>query len=65
MSESEDPEVPSIEELLSANLMQQMRTYDVLVHILAHFDEESADKVVSLHEGFGLFGPMPFPVVEE
>jgi hypothetical protein len=65
MSEAEEPEVPSMEELLSANLMQQMRIYDVLIHLLAHFSEESADKVMTLHEGFGLYGPMPFPVVEE
>lgn len=64
MSE-ESAEVPSLEELLSALLIQQMRNYDLLIHILAHFDEEGAGKIYDLHKGFGLYGPMPFPVVEE
>lgn len=65
MSELEDPDAPSVEELLSANLVQQLRIYDVLIHILAHFNEEAADKIMTLHENAGLYGPMPFPVVEE
>lgn len=64
MSELEE-ERPSIEELLSAVLIQQMRSYDVMIHLLAHFDEESAKELYDLHEGFGLYGPMPFPIVEE
>ncbi len=65
MSELEDQDKPSVEELLSAMLIQQIRNYDVLIHILDHLNQESASKVYDLHEEFGLFGPMPFPVVEE
>lgn len=65
MSDIEDQDKPSVEELLSALLIQTMRNYDLLIHLLAHFDEEGAGKIYDLHKGFGLYGPMPFPVVEE
>jgi len=60
-----EPELPSIEELLSALLIQEMRNYDILIHLLALKDEEGAGILYDLHKGFGLYGPMPFPVVEE
>lgn len=60
-----EPEPPSIEELLSALLIQEMRNYDILIHLLALKDEEGAGILYDLHKGFGLYGPMPFPVVEE
>lgn len=63
MSEQE-VEKPSLEELLSALLIQTMRNYDVLLHLLAHYDEEGAGKIYDLHKQFGLYGPMPFPVEE-
>lgn len=65
MAELEDAEKPSIEELLSALLIQSMRNYDLLIHLLALKDKEGADKLYDLHEKFGLYGPMPFPVFEE
>ncbi len=64
MPEPEE-EKPSIEELLSALLIQSMRNYDVLIHILAHYDEPAAGKIYDLHKEFGLYGPMPFPIFEE
>lgn len=64
MSELEE-EKPSVEELLSVSLIQQIRNYDLLMHILAHFDEETASSLYDLHESGGLYGPMPFSVVEE
>lgn len=64
MSELEDPDVPSVEELLSALLIQEIRNYDVMIHLLAHFDEEGAKKILDLHEGLNLYGPLPFPVEE-
>lgn len=64
MAELEE-EKPSVEELLSALLIQTMRNYDVLIHLFAHFDQESAGKLCDMHENFGLYGPMPFPIVEE
>lgn len=64
MSELEE-EKPSLEELLSALLIQTMRSYDILIHILAQHDEEGAGKLYDLHKQFGLYGPMPFPIVEE
>jgi len=60
-----EEEKPSVEELLSALLIQSMRNYDVLIHILAHFDEEGAGQIYDLHKKLELYGPMPFPIVEE
>lgn len=59
-----EPEPPSIEELLSALLIQEMRNYDILIHLLALKDEDGAGILYDLHKGFGLYGPMPFPVEE-
>lgn len=65
MSELEETDKPSIEELLSALLIQSIRNYDVLIHLLALKDKEGADGIYDLHKEFKLYGPMPFAIFEE
>jgi len=55
---------PDPEELLTLLLIQQMRNYDVLMHLLLHFDEEAAKQLLELHENLGQWGPLPF-ILEE
>ena len=57
-------ENPSSEEILMTLLHQTMRNYDVMVHILKHFDEEAAKLIVSQHEKMTIWGPPPFFVEE-
>ena len=51
---------PSVEELLSILIMQQMRNYDALMHLLLHFDEEVAVKLLEVHKSLETVGPPPF-----
>ena len=55
---------PDPEELLTLLLIQQMRNYDILMHILLHFDEEGARTLLEIHENLEQWGPLPF-VFEE
>lgn len=61
MSELEE-DTPSVEELLSLILIQQMRNYDVMIHLLKHFDEESAVTLHEMHSNLETWGPFPFSV---
>lgn len=63
MSETED-EKPSIEEILMLLLHQTMRNYDILVHLLKHFEPEEASLLVESHEKMELWGPPPFLLEE-
>lgn len=55
---------PDPEELLTLLLIQQMRNYDVLIHLLLHFDEEAAKQLLTMHEKLEQWGPLPF-ILEE
>lgn len=55
---------PSIEELLSLLIIQEIRNYDVLMHILNHHDRELSIQLRDLHERGELWGSMPFSFEE-
>jgi hypothetical protein len=57
-------ERPDPEEILTLLLIQSMRNYDILMHLLKHFDTESARGLVEAHEKMELWGPPPFTVEE-
>ncbi len=59
MSELEEQK-PDQEELLTLLLIQQMRNYDVLMHLLLHFNEETAKQLLTMHENLEQWGPLPF-----
>ena len=63
MSEVKEPK-PDPEELLTLLLIQEMRNYDVMIHLLMHFDEEVASQLVEKHEKLEQWGPLPF-ILEE
>jgi hypothetical protein len=63
VSEVKEPK-PDPEELLTLLLIQQMRNYDVLMHLLLHFDEEGARQLLAMHENLEQWGPLPF-ILEE
>lgn len=63
MAELEE-EKPSVEEILMLLLHQSMRNYDLLAHILQHFDKEAAMKIIDQHEKMQTWGPPPFLVEE-
>lgn len=63
MSEVKEPK-PDPEELLTLLLIQEMRNYDVMIHLLMHFDEEVAKQLVEKHEKLEQWGPLPF-ILEE
>lgn len=63
MSELEEDK-PSIEELLSALLVQSIRNYDIMMHLLVHFDESTASRLDKIHRHNGIWGSLPFTVDE-
>lgn len=60
MSELIDSDKPDVEEILMTLLHQTIRNYDVMIHLLKHFDEEAAGMLVSKHENMEVWGPPPF-----
>lgn len=70
MSELHDPAKPNTDELLTLLLVQTMRMYDVLMHmldIMSEKDEERAaitQELLELHEKLGHWGPLPFVEVD-
>lgn len=60
MAEVEDPEKPDTEEILMLLLHQSMRNYDLLAHLLKHFDPKSADMIIEWHEDMKTWGPPPY-----
>jgi hypothetical protein len=62
---NESIEKPDPEELLTLLLIQSMRNYDVLIHLLKHFDEETAKQLVEMHENLEQWGPLPFKLENE
>lgn len=42
------------------SLIVQLRTYDVLMALYRHFDQDKADKLVALHEEGKILGPLPY-----
>lgn len=63
MAELEAPH-PDPEELMTLLLIQMMRNYDVLMHLLKHFDQESAQELLEKHEKLEQWGPLPFLLEE-
>lgn len=63
MSEVKQPK-PDPEELLTLLLIQSMRNYDIMIHLLKHFDKETAAQLVARHERLEQWGPLPF-ILEE
>lgn len=61
----EEPEKPSVEQMLSIIIVQNQRIYDVLLAILGEQNEETSRRVVQVHEQMDNFGPAPFIVEEE
>lgn len=58
MAELTDPDKPTRDqEIALAQLTMQMRTYDVLVALLNHFDSDEADKVYDAHAAGKVFTP--------
>lgn len=57
---ADEIEKPEIEEILMTILHQTMRNYDVMIHLLKHFDKEAADMIVDKHEKMEVWGPPPF-----
>jgi len=64
MSELTEPK-PDPEELLTLLLIQSMRNYDILIHLLKHFDEETAAQLLEKHEKLEQWGPLPFLLEDE
>jgi len=65
MSELKDPEVPDTNQMLYLLLIQSMRNYDVMMHILAHFDEEVATELGTRHENHEVLCPLPYIIEPE
>jgi len=65
MSELEDVEVPDLNEMATLLLIQSMRNYDVMMHLLKHFDEETAIELSKLHESHQLWGPLPYVQIDK
>lgn len=60
MSELGETDKPDVEEILMLLLHQSMRNYDVLSHLLKHFDPEAAGLVLDAHENMKTWGPPPY-----
>jgi len=65
MSEMEDTEVPDTNEMLTLLLIQSMRNYDVMMHLLRHFDEETAVELGTRHEKHELLCPLPYIEIDK
>ncbi len=65
MSDLQDPNDPfSAQNAPGLSLIVQMRTYDVLLALLNHFDEETADKITEAHESGQILTSLPSFVSE-
>lgn len=55
-----EPDKPDVEEILMTLLHQTIRNYDVMMHLLKHFDEKTAEMILTKHENMEVWGPPPF-----
>lgn len=68
MSELENPS-PKPEEFLALILHQEMRNYDVLMHILRVLDSSESKHISNslkeIHENMEIWGPPPFLIDDQ